>query len=284
VGEGDDPRLEAVNFRARISFAVNAADLQKIDAGSPPKLTVTFLGVAGIQGPLPQVFTEMLVDRIKSRDTAGRDFLDIFNHRVTTLWYKLYTKLYPGLTDAKMESTQIGECMLDLGGAKSYKNGAELLPFGTLLWQRSASGRGLEELIKGYFNIPCRIRPFEGGWNRIDPEFKTTLGKKYSILGYDMVLGGRCYDQAQGFRIIIGPLPYESFKDFLPSDDPLSGYAHLKHVVSSYFESPPLFKIEVLLNQNEVPAASLNKGHALGYNTWLNIRKNYPYDGRAVVC
>jgi len=283
VGEGDDPTAEAVRFSARVSFAVSASDIHRLDAGSPPTLTVTFLGIAGIQGPLPQVFTEILIERNKDKDQAGAAFLDVFNHRLTTFWYKLYVKLYPGLEDAKMEETQIGQSLLDLGGAKFRKNGVSLLPYGTLLWQSSKSALGLEELLHTFFKLECRVRPFEGGWNHVDSVQRSTLAKQFNVLGYDALLGGSSYNQAQGFRIVLGPLPYPKFRDFLPSSDPSSGYSRLKNIVMAYFESPPPYKIEVILQRDRVPPAALGSGHALGWNAWLNARRNYAHDGRVVI-
>ncbi len=156
LGDNEDVRFDPVHFEAHIGLGVNTGDLKQLHPGSPPKLTVSFLGIAGIQGPLPEVFTEILIDRIKLKENAFKDFLDIFNHRLITFWFKFYTKLYPGLTDQVLENTEVGESLMDLGGVRHQIKsdcGEGLAPFATLFWQRSGSMTGLQKIIESYFNI-----------------------------------------------------------------------------------------------------------------------------------
>jgi len=47
---------------------------------------VNFMGIAGIQGPLPLPYTEILMSRMRQKDMAFRDFLDIFNHRLVSVF------------------------------------------------------------------------------------------------------------------------------------------------------------------------------------------------------
>ena len=279
VGSRDDPRQDPVIFRSYVSFAVSSSEIHKFEALPTPELTVTFTGIAGIQGPLSDMFNGILVERIKAKDFGFRDFLDIFNHRITTFWYKLYTKIYPGLLDTKLEETEIGQSLMDLGGVRFHTEGTKMAPFGTLFWQRSSSAEGLREAISGYFNIPCRIKPFEGAWNIIEDAERSVLGKKFHCLGFDTVLGRKSYDQAAGFRIILGPMDYQHFKDFLPSENKESGFEQLRSLVTAYFDTPPKYKVELILKQSEIPRTALSGSFALQRNTWLNARKNYPHNG-----
>lgn len=283
VGSRDDPKQDPLKFRSYVSFGVSSAEVHKLEMLPTPELTVTFTGIAGIQGPLPDMFTEILVERIKVKDFGLRDFLDIFNHRLTTYWYKLYCKLYPGLLDASLEQTETGQSLMDLGGVRYHSEGKKMVPFGTLFWQRSGSAKGLEEAISGYFNIPCQIKPFEGAWNRIEDNERTKLGSKFYCLGHDAVLGKQSYDQGAGFKIILGPIDYKRFRDFLPSDEKESGFAQLRSLVAAYFDAPPRYKIELILKQDEVPKAALGAGFALQRNAWLNARKNYANDASVVL-
>ncbi|MBY0431436.1 MAG: type VI secretion system baseplate subunit TssG, partial [Rhodospirillales bacterium] len=79
---------EAVRFRSSLTTAFPASDIDSLvlakDGGSAA-MAVNFLGLAGVFGPLPASVTELLVARSRRRDTAGRDFLDIFNHRLVSL-------------------------------------------------------------------------------------------------------------------------------------------------------------------------------------------------------
>jgi type VI secretion system protein ImpH len=244
---------------------------------------VTFLGIAGIQGPLPEVFTEMLIDRMKVKDYGFRDFLDIFNHRLITFWYTFYGKLFPGLHDAPLEETDIGSSLMDLGGVRYHEQGKGLIPFGTLFWQRSGSSAGLEQAISGYFHVPCRIERFMGGWNRVDKNEQTQIAVRFHELGRSAILGNRSFDQGKGFKVILGPLSYAQFSDFLPTVSLASGYHSLKNLIAAYFDSPPEFKIELILERADVPRSDLSGQYSLARNTWLNNRGNFPGHGNVVI-
>ncbi len=283
LGTRDNPRLDPVYFRAHIDFAVSSSDLKKLLPGNPPELTVNFTGIAGIQGPLPEVFTEILIDRIKLKDEGFRDFLDIFNHRLITLWFGLFCKIYPSLKDAPLEETDIGQSLMDVGGVRFHEYGRNLLPFGALLWDKTRSALGLQRTVESYFNIPCCIHSLMGGWNRVDKEERTRLGRQHHELGRSSILGGRSFNQSKGFRMTLGPLDYTRFCDFLPIATRDSGYAHLKSLVCAYFDKPPHFSIELVLKKDDVPAADLSSQYALGRNAWLNHRRNFSCNGTAVI-
>src|SRR5271169_3450696 len=93
-GETIDPLEEVVNVKSRVyleSLSSDIYSLEKIElsekdkAIAPTILNVNFMGIAGIQGPLPFPYTEMIIQRVRSGDTSLKDFLDIFNHRLISI-------------------------------------------------------------------------------------------------------------------------------------------------------------------------------------------------------
>jgi type VI secretion system protein ImpH len=82
----DDVEGELVRFRAQVSLSFPAAAISElrhptgdggeVDAPSPPEMTVTFLGLTGPSGVLPRHYTELMVQRVRQKDSALRDFLD----------------------------------------------------------------------------------------------------------------------------------------------------------------------------------------------------------------
>jgi type VI secretion system protein ImpH len=115
VGQVDVP--ETVRFQAHASLAFPASAIHEIvpptTPGSVPRMTVTFLGLTGPSGVLPAHYTEMLLpgsytelrrraERLKreikdDERHALRDWLDLFNHRLISLFYRAWEKyrLYP---------------------------------------------------------------------------------------------------------------------------------------------------------------------------------------------
>ena len=102
VGRDLHPGAEAVRFRAlpSLSFPAGAiSDLRSVLSSDrfahsvpPPEMLVTFLGLTGPSGALPRHYTELLLQRIREKDFSFRDFLDLFNHRLISLFYRAWEK------------------------------------------------------------------------------------------------------------------------------------------------------------------------------------------------
>lgn len=96
VGEQSVPGRERIKFRSRVRMDFPASDINKV---IPPKgdderheLDTNFLPVGGFNGPLPQPYVQTLLDRTKRRDYAMRDFIDIFHHRLISVFYRIRKK------------------------------------------------------------------------------------------------------------------------------------------------------------------------------------------------
>ncbi|EJK9927237.1 type VI secretion system baseplate subunit TssG [Cronobacter sakazakii] len=83
--------------------------------GSPPTVRTTFMGLYGITSPLPTAYIDDIAQRRDGHETVEH-FLDIFNHRLITQYYRIWRKhSYPasfedGGTD------RISQCLLGLAG------------------------------------------------------------------------------------------------------------------------------------------------------------------------
>ncbi|MEO1995960.1 MAG: type VI secretion system baseplate subunit TssG, partial [Planctomycetaceae bacterium] len=96
VGHDGPPGNEAVRFTALQSHAFPSAEITAVRqpnsdpdtaTGPPPEMTVSFMGLTGPNGVLPDHYTSLMIERMRQRDTALRDFFDTFNHRTISLFY-----------------------------------------------------------------------------------------------------------------------------------------------------------------------------------------------------
>jgi type VI secretion system protein ImpH len=123
VGEDVPSWHEAVRFRATPSARFPADEVLAIESGkelssgrrslggpsnplrhatarlstladdrTPYQMTVGFFGLTGPRGVLPPYYHRLLRRRLRARDPVLRDFLDIFNHRALSLFYRAWLK------------------------------------------------------------------------------------------------------------------------------------------------------------------------------------------------
>ena len=62
----------------------------KLPLASAPRMVINFMGLVGPSGVLPLYYTELIVERIRQKDRAMLNFLDIFHHRMTSLFYQAW--------------------------------------------------------------------------------------------------------------------------------------------------------------------------------------------------
>lgn len=227
VGDGSNAAHEAVRFRSSLTSAFPASDLS---AATPPgpgeprwELLVNFLGLAGGFGPLPPPITEAIVQQLRTGDTATRDFLDLFNHRLVSLLYRARGAHRPALNRGTPDQGPFAQYLYSLIGqgteglrGRMAVPDRVLLNHAGVLAQQPRSLHGLERLLSDHFGVPVRAVPLQGRWLKLDDTQTTRLGLRNSVLGDGAVLGRRVWDQQAAVTLEIGPLGLEDFRSFLP--------------------------------------------------------------------
>jgi type VI secretion system protein ImpH len=318
VGQDGPPAVEVAHFRAHTALNFPASELYQLDPATPqapvPIMTVTFMGLTGPLGALPRVYTEMLM---RTRDIRGlerfvaRDWLDLFNHRFVSLFYRTWTKYRFWMCYERGEHAQPDPdlftesvySLIGLGG-RSLKNrlrvavrqgesGAApeqvltrvedlvLLFYAGLLAHRPRCALSLERLLQDYFDVPVRVLQFQGQWLRLDPENQTQISAngEGSGLGVNVIVGDRVWDIRSKIRICLGPLSYERFASFLPDQSPTpqrKDFFKLMHLVRLYVGPAIKADVQLILRASDIPKFNMHhtpsKGPRLGWNTWLTSR------------
>jgi type VI secretion system protein ImpH len=96
VGSEGPPADEFVRFRAHASLAFPASEIHDFTPpradGQPAEMIVAFMGLTGPSGALPRGYTELILERARLKDRTLRDFLDLFNHRLISLFHRAWEK------------------------------------------------------------------------------------------------------------------------------------------------------------------------------------------------
>jgi type VI secretion system protein ImpH len=303
VGEDFPPNQEAVRFRVLPSHAFPAASICELrpppptgdpDADRrPPEMLTTFLGLTGPNGVLPRHYTTLLIERVREKDFALRDFLDLFHHRIISLFYRAWEKYrFPFAYDraARRDApahedlfTQCVYCLLGLGAGKvrgrmTFDDEAFLFYAGHFAhYPRCAVS--LECMLGDYFELPIRVKQFQGQWLYLSVDDQSSLPcaerpeGQNTRLGENVVVGQRAWDIEGKLRVRVGPLGYADFCRFLPLGD---GLPSLCQMVRTYVGPQFDFDVQLLLKGDEAPWCRLGGGDAasrLGWNAWVRCRE-----------
>ncbi len=116
VGLFGDPAAEVVHFSARPAIAFPPSELHAVDLPSdrPARMVVNFMGLIGPLGVLPYNLTLLVAERARARDRALRDFLDIFQHRLVSLFYRAWEKYHFTATYERNGRDGVTEHLRDL--------------------------------------------------------------------------------------------------------------------------------------------------------------------------
>ena len=288
VGRFVNPLLEAVHFAAHPSTVFPASDVQELEArpGLPPLLVVNFMGLVGPASVMPLTYTALVRDRSRAGDTALRDFLDIFHHRMISLFYAAWEKYRFTVAYERGERDHLTRHLLDLVGLgtsglqdRQPVDDESLLYYAGLLAQRPRSALALKQLLEDYFDVPVTILQFAGAWYPLNPETRCCLQEgrgESSRLGIGAVIGNVIWDQQSAVRIRLGPLTLEQYLDFLPTG---TAYRPLR-AITRFFSGDALnFEAQLVLRREEAPRCELGRKDTRAPRLgWISWSRSKPLD------
>jgi type VI secretion system protein ImpH len=280
-GETVNPHDEVATVKSRIYLESMSSDIYSLEglnldtdvAYDPPILNVNFMGIAGIQGPLPFPYTEMMIQRERNGDASLKDFLDVFNHRLISILHRIRKQYLISLNSCTPEKTEIAvglRAFLGLGQEalqdRLFVPDRSLLDYAGLYWSRPPSAHGLECILHSYFHVPVRVEKCVGCWRLISKDQQTRIGLKgqWQKLGQGAVLGTRVWGQNNHFRLHLGPIDIDQLDLFLPNG---KGFQRLQDLVQLYVG--PTMDFSMTYSLKEPPSTQLAQKSYLGWRSWL---------------
>ena len=172
VGSFSNPKEESVHFRVNPRLGFPASEIQKLESSEngPPEMTVNFMGLTGPSGVLPYAYSELILERSRAKDHTLAEFLDIFNHRAVSLFYRAWQRPRFPVTYSSGARDHFTHYLLDLIGlgTEGLRDRQEiedeaLLHYTALLGMQARSAAALEQIIQDYFEVAVEIQQFTGG-------------------------------------------------------------------------------------------------------------------------
>jgi type VI secretion system protein ImpH len=283
---GSPPKRSLEQLHLRTPASPHA--LSPVSPAETPitEMTINLMGLAGALGPLDMPTTQLILERAAEKDTALKDFLDIFNHRLISLLYRIRKMHRIGLEAEPPGQDKISKYLFSLIGlgtdglrGRMMIRDRSLLHYAGLLHQQPRSIVGLELILSDYFKIEVKGHQFVGQWYELDEEQCTRIGEQSGrnhVLGRGaVVLGRRVWDQQAKIEIRLGPLSYAQFLNLIPTG---WGYRALCDLTRFYLGDTLDVSFRLVLKGEETPLPMLGMidEPRLGWTSWLTVHHSRP--------
>ena len=193
-GNAAHPRDEPVRLRqsAELNFAPSA--IASFERTPVAAMTVRFMGLHGSHGPLPLHLTEYIRQQQRrkgSEDQGAARFLDIFHHRMLSLFYRGWAQSQPVVSQDRPEEDRFGEYIGSLFGIgeKSLQR-RDTIPdtakrhFAGLLASPTRPVSGLRQILCAYFQVSVQVEQNVGQWSTLPRSERSRLGRAGDGVGY----------------------------------------------------------------------------------------------------
>lgn len=299
IGGNEGPQNEALRFRALPSLTFPAGQISAIEDAKQPRgesqleMTVPFMGLTGPAGVLPDHYTSLVIERshLRTKDHSLREFLDLFNHRVISLYFRAWEKyrlpfVYErNQQDGTMEPDMFTLCLYSLVGIQSRSlreqhrfDDQAILFYGGLFAARGRNSVSLQQLLCSYFELEVQVLQFQGQWLYLPEESQSSMPSSMRrsglnlSLGETSIAGSRVWDVQSRIRIQLGPLSWRQYSALLPGQP---GLTCIKEMVRLYIGISLDFDVQLILRRDEVPlcrlTATTDYAPQLGWNTWIGL-------------
>ena len=328
IGRSQSLKPDEFRFGQYLSLGFATSSIDKPQSvsrtGQAPRLNVRFTGLTGPNGPLPLILSEFIRNRLMGindpdlprasfgeysdrlpdldptatrRDPVLADFLDLFHHRLITLFYRAWAVSQKTVDFDRDDDRHFSEWISSTCGLGLPEfDGLDSIPrwqklaFAGPLSNQTRHADGLRGLLSEVFDTEVRMACLVGQWVDIPSEERCRLGRSpgTGTLGSTCVIGSRFWDRQQKFTLEIGPLPYDRFVQFQPE-----GRCHqqLHDWIAFYTRREFRWEATIILLQQDVPKLRLRSKRSpnvrrigcLGRDAWLSSSgtfSDHPQDFR----
>ena len=265
-----------------LDFAPAAIAALERPVAGPPRLGVRFFGLLGPQGPMPLHFTEYVRDRLQHHgDRALAHFLDLFHHRLLSLFYRAWAQAQPVVhRDRPQDDRYAGVAARCRRPSAARQRGVlppDALAFQAgLLASRSRHPEAMLKVLRLYFGLPIAFESNVGEWLEIEPTDRSRLGfarnraersvQPEARLGRSANAGCKVWDRQYRFRLHLGPLTVAQYRAFLPGGQ---AWPALQEWVRLLAGPTLRWDAQLVLAASERPEPRLGRVVQLGLTAWL---------------
>jgi len=291
VGRFVHPGREVLRFSTNNILAFPASQIAALDwtPDGAARMQVNFMGLTGPMGVLPYAYTELIRDRNRAKDRTLQEFLDLFNHRMISLFYQAWEKYRFFVAYERQEPDRFSRYLMSLAGLgtaglqhRQAVSDESLLFYCGLLSVAPRSAAALQQVLEDYFDVPVEIEQFVGAWRTLDASDRCRMEGEvpYSDqVGMGAIAGHEIWEPQTRARIKLGPLPARRYLSFLPVGD---AWEPLRAITNFFTGGEIEFEVQLVLKREEVPPCELRRdgetAPLLGWFSWIKSRPAFGRD------
>ena len=281
IGYSVSPKQDCTRFgqTALLHFHSSAFTETKFESKTGNyKLKNSYWGMLGINGPLPSHLTEYAIERkYRLKDKTFTEFLDVFNHRFISLFYRAWADAEPTVSHDRKDHDTFKERLNAFSGEANVhkdtfdqnRNVHQFLS--GLFSHKNRSSKVLSQLLSEYLHLEVSIEQFQGRWYQLELDEQTQLGKNNFSLGIDSIIGKRTYQRSFNFTINIGPVDYSEYIRLLNNKHRIESIIELtQKAVGQEYE----FSINIILKAHQTQPSQLGSAK-LGINSWCQDKSSH---------
>ncbi|WP_392563391.1 type VI secretion system baseplate subunit TssG [Orbus wheelerorum] len=228
LGTSESPVNDPLRFAPSAEMSFPAGELKCIERepylNRPVTVRTRFLGLYGVDSVLPPILLDDIVKR-KDGYEAMVDFLDIFNHRIITQFYRIWLKHHYPASFMRGGTDPVSQCLLGLTGlgikGTSEQIGTPVSRFLALLGlvtQHTRTAEGIVGVIKVL--VPnCDVEVDEFYPVRMNVPQPAKLGQGGITLGNSAILGKQFLECNQTVLVKIKPRDNTLIDKLLPDGE-----------------------------------------------------------------
>jgi type VI secretion system protein ImpH len=285
LGYAKHPSDENIRFGQMPHLFFPPSDIAEIVEGKRVGIDALiftyFLGLLGVNGPMPLEFTHYVYQRSLSYyDQTWRRFLDIIHHRFYVFYYRAFAQKEQSISFDRPKNDPVRDMIKSLAGLPPEMKFDPVLETFVLSRAENFSfmarnRNGLEDVLCNLLKTRVAVKDFVVALYDLNPEDYAVLGnQKTATLGVNLQIGRRYLCATRRFEIEIGPIGFDTYQVLMTLG---SGFEVLLQAVNLYLDRPLDYVMVIRLERGTLPPAQLGfdwtqsnaDAAQLGYTCWI---------------
>lgn len=280
LGCAETPVSDPLRFAPAADMSFPAGELKHIEKSPylnrPTTVRTRFLGLYGVDSALPPALLHNIIRKEEGYQVMT-DFLDMFNHRIITQYYRIWLKYHYPASFISGGEDPISRCLLGLAGMgisgcseQIATPSSRFLSLLGLITQRTRTAEGIVGLVRVLIDdAKVEVQEFYPIWQTVEHPVKLgDKGQHKARLDSSTILGQRFKESNQTVHIKLTPLHQQQIALLLPG-----GQLHkdLMALLKAYLGYKVDAQITLRIQRQFLPPSKLTSNHSrLGQTASLN--------------